>query len=104
MYVYIYIFIYICRRTPRNCCAVAVKALFLFGHRVSVDYLGGRVSVDNWVHCQVSPRDGAMLLGLRRKLQEVITRLLSNPSAEAPGGEDPEVIDAVTSMLVLDIE
>jgi len=39
-----------------------------------------------------APRDAAMLLGMRRKLQEVLSRLLSRPSAEAPGGEAPEVL------------
>merc|ERR1712014_192627 len=81
----------------RDCCGVPVKALFLLGHRVNVDYLSGLGSVDGWVHCQAAARDMAMLLGMRRRLQEVLSRLLSRP--EAPGGES-EVIDAVTNLLV----
>jgi len=81
-----------------------LKALFLLGHRVVPEYLAGFASVDGWVHCLAAPKDVAMLLGLRRRLQEVLARLLLKPSAEAPGGEDPDVIDAVTSMLVLDVE
>lgn len=88
----------------RDCCGVSVKAMFLLGHRIGPDYLSGRASVDGWVHCQAAARDVAMLLGLRRRLQEVLARLLARPTAEAPEGEDPEVIDAVTSMLVLDVE
>ncbi|CAK0880879.1 unnamed protein product, partial [Prorocentrum cordatum] len=88
----------------RDCCGVSVKALFVLGHRVAVDYLAGRASVDGWIHCQAAARDAAMLLGLRRRLQEVLQRLLSKPSFEVPGGEDQEVINAVTSLLVMDIE
>lgn len=89
----------------RDCCGVPVKALFLLGHRITPDYLSGRASVDGWVHCQAAPRDAAMLLGLRRRLQEVLARLLARPAAGiAPEGEDPEVIDVATSMLVLDVE
>jgi len=88
----------------KDCCGVSVKSLFLLGHRVGVDYMSGRASVDGWVHCQAAPRDMAMVLGLRRRLQEVLSRLLSGSPAEAPTGDAPEVIDAVTSMLVLDIE
>jgi len=88
----------------KDCCGVSVKSLFLLGHRVGVDYMSGRASVDGWVHCQVAPRDMAMVLGLRRRLQGVLSQLLAGSPAEAPTGDAPEVIDAVTSALVLDIE
>lgn len=88
----------------KDCCGVPVKALFLLGHRIWADYLSGRASVDGWVHCQAAPRDMAMLLGLRRRLQQVLSRRLTRGSTEAPSGEDPEVIDAVTLLLVLDVE
>lgn len=39
---------------------------------------------------EAAARDVAMLLGLRRRLQEVLARLLARPTAEAPEGEDPE--------------
>lgn len=88
----------------RDCCGVSSKTLFVFGHRVMPEFLCGRASLDGWIHCLASPKDVAMLLGLRRRLQEVLGRLLTKPSAEALEGEDLEVIDAVTSLLVLDVE
>lgn len=88
----------------KDCCGVSVKSLFLLGHRVGVDYLSGRASVDGWVHCHAAPRDMAMVLGLRRRLQEVLSKLLTSNPADGPDGKAPEVIDAATAMLVLDVE
>eukprot|EP00933_Yihiella_yeosuensis_P040303 TRINITY_DN34583_c0_g1_i1.p1 TRINITY_DN34583_c0_g1~~TRINITY_DN34583_c0_g1_i1.p1 ORF type:complete len:384 (+),score=72.14 TRINITY_DN34583_c0_g1_i1:115-1152(+) len=88
----------------KDASGVSTKALFLLGHRVSVDYLSGRACVDGWIHSQAAPRDVSLLLGLRRRLQQVLSRRLSQPSAEAPSGSDPEIIDAVTSALVMDVE
>lgn len=88
----------------RTSCGVPAKALFLLGHRVCVDYLSGRSSVDGWVHCQTAPRDGALLLGLRRLLQGVLSRQLSKPSSVAASAIDQDVIDAVTQCPVMDVE
>eukprot|EP00928_Gymnodinium_smaydae_P039467 TRINITY_DN26960_c0_g1_i1.p1 TRINITY_DN26960_c0_g1~~TRINITY_DN26960_c0_g1_i1.p1 ORF type:complete len:1213 (-),score=240.06 TRINITY_DN26960_c0_g1_i1:341-3829(-) len=89
----------------RDCCGVPLKALYLLGHRVQVDYLEGRMSLDGWIHCQVAARDAAMLLGLRRRLQDVLTRRLTRKSADPVlGVEDAEVVNVMTQILVLDVE
>lgn len=86
----------------RDCCGVSLKALFLLGHRVEVDFLKGRMSMDGWIHCQAAPRDASMLLGMRRRLQDVLTRRLARKTGISP--EDAEVVNVMTQILVLDIE
>lgn len=89
----------------RDCCGVSLKALYLLGHRVQVDFLHGRMSLDGWIHCQAAPREASMLLGLRRMLQDVLTRRLSQKSGEPwLSPEDSEVVDVMTQLLVLDVE
>ncbi|CAE8709179.1 unnamed protein product [Polarella glacialis] len=69
----------------RDCCGVPLKALYLLGHRVQVDFLHGRMSLDGWIHCQAAPRDASMLLGLRRRLQDVLTRRLAKSTLYSQG-------------------
>eukprot|EP00927_Polykrikos_kofoidii_P076815 TRINITY_DN73840_c0_g1_i1.p1 TRINITY_DN73840_c0_g1~~TRINITY_DN73840_c0_g1_i1.p1 ORF type:complete len:1800 (+),score=403.34 TRINITY_DN73840_c0_g1_i1:624-5402(+) len=89
----------------RNCSGVPLKALYLLGHRVQVDYFSRIMSCDGWIHCHAAPRDASMLLGLRRRLQDVLTRRLSRKAADPlRGEEDAEVINVMTSILVLDVE
>ncbi|CAJ1440296.1 unnamed protein product [Effrenium voratum] len=86
----------------RDCSGVSLKALFLLGHRVDVDFLKGRMSVDKWIHCQAAARDASMLLGMRRRLQDVLTRRLAKIGVQQAA--DTEVVNVMTQMLVLDVE
>merc|ERR1712232_902415 len=80
----------------RNCCGVPLKALYLLGHRIQVDYLHSHMSLDGWIHCRAAPRDAAMLLGLRRRLQDVLNRRLTRKEADPfLGAEDAEVINVM---------
>eukprot|EP00929_Paragymnodinium_shiwhaense_P090472 TRINITY_DN50669_c0_g1_i1.p1 TRINITY_DN50669_c0_g1~~TRINITY_DN50669_c0_g1_i1.p1 ORF type:complete len:1724 (+),score=429.05 TRINITY_DN50669_c0_g1_i1:83-5173(+) len=89
----------------RECSGVPLKALYLLGHRVQVDYLTGYMSVDGWIHCRAGPRDASMLLGLRRRLQDVLMRKLTRQTGDpSEGSEDANVIDVVTQILVMDVE
>merc|ERR1712070_156569 len=86
----------------KDCSGISVKALYLLGARLSVDYLSGRISMDSWIHSLAAPRDSAMLLGLRRRLQQVLARSLGRQctASEALQAADRKVIDVVTSLLV----
>lgn len=88
----------------RNCSGVQLKALLLLGHNVGVDFLTGRLSVDGWIHAQSAPRDAAMLLGLRRLLQDLFKRRLSCMSSGSMTKEDREILNVVASVLALDAD
>jgi len=90
----------------KDCSGISLKALCLLGHRLSVDYLSGRMNMDSWVHSLAAPRDAAMLLGLRRRLIQVLSHSLGRTCTtdEALSVADRKVIDVVTSLLVLDVQ
>eukprot|EP00439_Symbiodinium_sp_Y106_P022708 s3761_g2.t2 len=88
----------------RDCCGVSLKSLFLLGHRIQVDFLKGQASVDGWIHCQAAAQDASMLLGMRRRLQDVLSRQLARKSAEALTSDDAEVVNVISQMLVMDVE
>ncbi|CAE7770320.1 unnamed protein product [Symbiodinium sp. CCMP2592] len=88
----------------RDCCGVSLKSLFLLGHRIQVDFMKGQASVDGWIHCQAAAQDASMLLGMRRRLQDVLSRQLARKSAEALTSDDAEVVNVISQMLVMDVE
>lgn len=90
----------------RDCTGVTMKALFLLGHKVDPDYLSGRACVDSWIHSLAAPRDVAMMLGLRRQFQQVLSHSLSrtDSATDTLNDHDRQVIDVMTTMLVLDVE
>merc|ERR1712224_664122 len=81
---------------------VPLKAVLLFAHKVQVDFIGGLVSVDNWIHCNAGAQDMALLIALRRRLKDLLGNRIGSLSELSE--EDRDIINAVANSLVLDAE
>ena len=81
---------------------VSLKSLLLFGHHVRADFVAGSLIADNWICCNCGAQDAAMLIGLRRRLQDLLGNRIG--SVGELDEEDRDLINAVTTTLVLDVE
>ena len=74
-------------------------ALLLFGGDIEVQASNGLILVDGWVRLSASARIGALIGGLRRKVDELLSNKVANPRLDITGSTE---IKTVVKLLVGD--
>lgn len=74
-------------------------ALLLFGGEIDVEARNSIISVDSWVKLSANARIGALIRGLRRKMDDLLADKIKNPSLDISGSPEMQVI---VSLLLTD--